>query len=121
MTRDEPSANKRPATAAPTGNFNTRKESLWSAGGPNARNNLPSGSGMKYGVGDNNDLDDLDDDDEDGLGSGLEKRLSANKASSHQRSNDELLEQRRKLFGGGGANGNKTSSASGLKPFGSSN
>ena len=89
LTQGEPEANKRPATAVAAGNFNSRKESLWSAGGPNARNNN-AGSGLKYGAADNNDLDDLEDDDEDGLG--LENRLSANKASSHQRSNDELLE-----------------------------
>jgi len=72
--------NNRPAT---TGNFNNRKESLWSAAGPrNQTNNL--GTGSKYGGNDlDDDLDDLEDDDEDAFGSGLNKQFSANKASSH--------------------------------------
>ena len=68
---------KRPQTAAVSSNFNNRKESLWSAGGPNARGNYANnqGTGSKYGGVDLDDdldgLDDDEDDDEDMLGSGL--------------------------------------------------
>lgn len=95
---------KRPQT---TGNFNTRKESLWSAGP------AKDAFGSKYGGNDleddlagldddddddnDNDNDDLDEDD-DVLGGGY--GFSGHKASSHQRSN-ELLDRKRALFGGG--------------------
>ena len=46
--------------------------------------------------------DDNDDDDDDMLGSGLNKQFSANKASSHQKSNDQILERKRALFGNQG-------------------
>ena len=95
---------KRPQT---TGNFNSRKESLWSAGPPK------DAFGSKYGgndleddlaglddeFNDNNDDDDDLDEDDDELGGGY--GFSGNKASSHQRSN-ELLDRKRALFGGGG-------------------
>ena len=46
--------------------------------------------------------DDDDDDDDDMLGTGLNKQFSANKASSHQKSNDQILERKRALFGNQG-------------------
>lgn len=67
-------------TAASGGGFGNKRESLWSAAGPN--NGRPSnvvGTGSKYGAGD--DLDDLIDEGDD-LGSGL-KLSAGNQASSH--------------------------------------
>ena len=68
------------------------------------------------------DIDDdlaglADEDDDDALGSGLHQQFSANKSTSHQKSNDQILEKRRALFGGG-ASGQQTSSAGGLQTFG---
>lgn len=76
---------KRPQTAAVNSNFNDRKESLWSAGGPNAGRPINQGTASKYGGMDlEDDLAGFGDDDEDEmLGSGLNKMSSANKASSH--------------------------------------
>lgn len=62
---------------------------MWSAGGPNTRQNQNQGTGSKYGGMDlEDDLDGLDDDEDDDddneeLGGGLNNQFSANKASSH--------------------------------------
>ena len=68
----EPIGSRRPQTAA--NNFNNRKESLWSAGGPAARNQPNNmGTGSAYGAPLDDDLDGLgdDDDDDNALGIGL--------------------------------------------------
>lgn len=96
----EPPAYQRPKTAGVA----TAKESLWSAGGQNQR----AGSGSRFKAED--DLDGLDED-EDEIGSALNQNFSGNK--SHQRSNDQLMEKRRALFGGANG-GSRTNSASGL-------
>ena len=77
LTREkgiDPIDNKRPNTAAPTNNFGSKRESLWSAGGPNNRNQVNNqGTGSKYGIDDDDDLDALGDDNDydDALGIGL--------------------------------------------------
>lgn len=66
---------RRPKTAAGGGNFENKRESLWSAGGPNNRNGFGNvGTGSKYGA-DEDDDDDLDvfgdGDDDDALSDNL--------------------------------------------------
>ena len=93
---------KRPKTGG--GEFGSRKESLWSAGG--GINNARAGSKITQ-------ENDLDDDDE--LESALKNQFSVGKSSAHQISNDKLLEKKRALFGGANP---RTSSTGGLQTFG---